>query len=283
MKTLDLEAVQAFVSVADFKSFTRAAEALGSTQSAVSLKLKRLEDRLGRRLVERTPRLVRLSAEGTAFLPAARDLVDAHARAFATFKIEHRRLVIGISTHVVGPELPRLLKRIGEQEANLVVEMHVAASHEVLKEFDDGQLDAAIVLSHDDMRRDGEKLMKEHFGWFAADDFVARPGEPLRIATHSGPCGVRASAKRVLDTAGIPWTEVFIGGGVATVAAAVSAGLAVGALARRCAPAGTVEVGEMLSLPALSPSDLVMHSRVSDPRNRATLRNLGAALRATAK
>ena len=45
-------------------SFTRAAEAMDTTQSAVSLKIKRLEAGLGRRLLERTPRLVRLSAEG---------------------------------------------------------------------------------------------------------------------------------------------------------------------------------------------------------------------------
>lgn len=68
MKTLDIEAVQAFVLTADLKSFTRAAEAMDTTQSAVSLKIKRLEDELGRRLLDRTSRLVRLSADGDAFL-----------------------------------------------------------------------------------------------------------------------------------------------------------------------------------------------------------------------
>ena len=52
MKALDVEAVQAFVLVADLNSFTRAAEAMDSTQSAISLKIKRLEDGLGRRLIE---------------------------------------------------------------------------------------------------------------------------------------------------------------------------------------------------------------------------------------
>ena len=68
MRALDLDTVQAFVLVADLASFTRAAEASGTTQSAVSLKLKKLEQRLGRRLIERTPRLVRLSGDGAAFL-----------------------------------------------------------------------------------------------------------------------------------------------------------------------------------------------------------------------
>src|SRR3954466_12179595 len=61
---LDLHAVEAFVRVAELDSFTRAAEAMRTTQSAVSLKLKRLERRLGCRLIERTPRHVQLSAQG---------------------------------------------------------------------------------------------------------------------------------------------------------------------------------------------------------------------------
>jgi len=54
-RPLDLDAVEAFVRVAELESFTRAAEAMQTSQAAVSLKLKRLEDRLGCRLLERTP------------------------------------------------------------------------------------------------------------------------------------------------------------------------------------------------------------------------------------
>ncbi|CAI8693150.1 hypothetical protein EMIT0111MI5_10525 [Burkholderia sp. IT-111MI5] len=85
MKTLDIEAVQAFVLTTDLKSFTRAAKAMDTTQSTVSLKIKRLEKGLGHRLLERTPRQVRLSADGTAFLEPARKLVAAHQGAINAF------------------------------------------------------------------------------------------------------------------------------------------------------------------------------------------------------
>src|SRR5579859_1026454 len=111
MKALDIEAVQAFVLAADLTSFTRAAEAMETTQSAVSLKIKRLEDGLGRRLLERTPRRVQLSAEGSAFLGAARNLIAAHGSAIGAFAVERRRLTVGISHHIVGVELAPLLKR----------------------------------------------------------------------------------------------------------------------------------------------------------------------------
>ena len=84
MKGLDVEAVQAFVLAADLKSFTRAAEVLDTTQSAVSLKIKRLEAGLGRRLLERTPRQVQLSPDGSAFLGAARSLIAAHQDALGS-------------------------------------------------------------------------------------------------------------------------------------------------------------------------------------------------------
>ena len=100
--TLDIDAVRAFTLVAELQSFTRAAQATATTQSAVSLKLKRLENRLSARLVERTPRSVRLTAAGASFLARARDLLAAHDHALAGVDPIERRLTIGISDHVAG-------------------------------------------------------------------------------------------------------------------------------------------------------------------------------------
>jgi DNA-binding transcriptional LysR family regulator len=281
MKALDVEAVQAFVLAADLNSFTRAAEALDTTQSAVSLKIKRLEAGLGRRLLERTPRLVRLSAEGSAFLGAARTFLAAHQSAITAFGVEPRRLVVGISHHLVGAELPRVLKRLTATDPGLVMELHIDASRIVLEAFDGGALDAAIVLDHDAKRRGGEVLFEEPFGWMAAPDFHRPPGEPLRLATQAEPCGVRALAIAALDAAGVPWSEVFVGGGVATIGAALSAGLAVAALARRVAPSDTVDSGTRLGLPPLPSREVMLYSKLSDARPRRALRTLGAAFAAS--
>jgi DNA-binding transcriptional LysR family regulator len=280
MKALDVEAVQAFVLVADLTSFTRAAEAMGSTQSAISLKIKRLEDGLGKRLLERTPRLVRLSAEGTAFLASARNLVAAHQSAIGAFAVEKRRLVVGISQHLVGPELAQVLKRISATDPSLVIEMRIETTRAMLQAFDNGELDAALVLRHDTRRRDGEVMLEEEFGWMASPDFNWSPGEPLRLATQAEPCSVRAMAVHALDHAGIPWSEVFVGGGVATIGAALSAGLAIGALVRRVAPADCVDLGPRLGLPKLPSCEVILYSKLADAGARAALRTLGAAFRA---
>ncbi|MES2103916.1 MAG: LysR family transcriptional regulator [Pseudomonadota bacterium] len=275
--TLDVEAMQAFVTIADFQSFTKAAEALGTTQGAISVKLKRLEDRLGRKLIERTPRLVRLSAQGAVFLNPARDFIAAHDRAVTALSAERRRFRLGVATHVAGPEIPTLLARLNERDPALTIEVRLENSRSLFDAFDNGELDAVIVRQEDD-RRNGEDLGPEHFGWFAAPGFNQRPGEPLRLAALTPACGVRDIATRALSGAGIEWVEVFVGGSAAVVAA-VSAGLAVAPFSCRLAPADAIEVGQLFGLPDLPSSRIMLHSTLSDQRSREALRTLAAAYR----
>jgi DNA-binding transcriptional LysR family regulator len=281
MRALDLDTVQAFVLVADLASFTRAAEASGTTQSAVSLKLKKLEQRLGRRLIERTPRLVRLSGDGAAFLDRARDLLAAHERAVGG-EAAHRRLSIGISEHAAGPELAPLIARINAYDASLRLDVRIGFSRALLDDFDNGAIEAVLVR-REAGRRDGEKLLQDRFGWFASPSFRHRAGEPLRLATLAPPCGVHALASRALDSAKIKWVEAFVGGGIAAVAAAVTAGLGVAPLAARLAPAGSVDIGTSAGLPKLPRSDVMLHSRVSDPQLAGAVRTLAAAFKSAAQ
>jgi DNA-binding transcriptional LysR family regulator len=279
---LDLDSVQAFVHIAELGSFTRAAEAMRTTQAAVSLKLKRLEERLGRRLIERTPRSVQLSAPGAAFLEHARKLLEIHDRALAVFAGARERLTIGISDHVAGPELPALIARMNAQDPQLLIEIRIGSSSDLLQSFDRRELETVIVRLHTG-RSDGETLAEEKFGWFATPGWQRPPDEPLPLATMAEPCGVRAMAEQLLDAAGIPWTEVFVGGGVMAVAAAVMAGLGVAAMAPRMVPFGAVDVGRKLGLPDLPRLPVLLYTRVKDGRPRHALAALSAAFRSAVR
>jgi hypothetical protein len=116
----------------------------------------------------------------------------------------------------------------------------------------------------------------------AAPDFVHHAGEPLRLAAQAAPCSVRSMAIDALNAAGIAWTEVFVGGGVATTGAAVSAGLAVAALGRRVAPLGTIDAGARFDLPLLPTRDVVLHANARDRQAKNSLKVLAATIRATA-
>jgi DNA-binding transcriptional LysR family regulator len=281
MATLDIDTVHAFLLVAELQNFTRAAEALGTTQAAVSLKLQRLEQVTGRRLVERSPRAVRLTADGSAFLSHARALIEAHDRALSGEKPVTLRLSLGISDHAAGPELVPLLERLHAMSSQLALAVTIGFSREMLDAYDEGRLDAVIVRQ-EGSRRGGEKLTEDEFGWFAARRFASPRGASLPLATLAPPCGVRAIAVRALDKAGIDWNEAFIGGGVTAVIAAVQAGLAVAPLARRIAPSGLADIGAALGLPRLGTSKVMLHSKVSDPAKLAALRTLAATFRSVA-
>jgi DNA-binding transcriptional LysR family regulator len=281
-RPLDLDAVQAFIRIAELGSFTRAAEAMRTTQAAVSLKLQRLEDRLGCRLLERTPRYVQLSARGAAFLVHARELMEVHDRALAACVGARQRLTIGISDHVAGPELPALIARMNAQDPQLLIEIRIGSTNDLLQSFDRRELDTAIVRLHAG-RNDGELLTEEAFGWFAAPGWQHRAGEPLPLATMAEPCGVRAIAEQLLDAAGVPWTEIFVGGGVTAVAAAVMAGLGVAALAPRMLPFGAVDVGSRLGLPDLPCLPVLLHTRIKNGRPREALAALSAAFRSAVR
>jgi DNA-binding transcriptional LysR family regulator len=278
MTTLDIDAVKTFVTIAEFRSFTRAAEALGTTQGAISVKLKRLERQVGHRLIERTPRLVRLSAQGAEFLAPARELLAAHDRAVAGLSSARRRFSLGIATHVGAPELPTLLARLNAHDPMLTIEVRLDDARDLLDTFDRGMIDAVIIFREDD-RRDGVVLGPDHFGWFATPNFLHRAGEPFRLSASSPACGILNTATRALDAAALPWTETFLGCGAFAVADAVSAGLAISVFSRRVAPPGTIEVTEKFGLPALPPSEIMLLSALSDARSRAALKTLASAFR----
>src|SRR5450756_843031 len=219
MATLDIPTVRAFLLVAELQSFTRAAEALGTTQAAISLKLQRLEAVLGKRLVERSPRAVRLTAEGSLFLDRAHALMEAHDRALSGELPARQQLSLGISDHAAGPELVALLARLHAVSPQLALAVTIGFSRSLLTIYDAGELDAVIVRQ-EGSRRGGEKLAEDEFGWFASPALHWRRGDSLPLATLAPPCGVRALAIRALDKAGIEWNEALVGGGVTAVAAA---------------------------------------------------------------
>jgi DNA-binding transcriptional LysR family regulator len=223
-----------------------------------------------------------LSADGALFIDAARSLVAAHHAAIQAFSVERRQITMAISHHVVGGDLPDVLRHLGTSDPGLVVQVRIVASREALDALDAGIVDAAVVLDHDNRRRGGEVLFSEEFAWMASPRFDHHEGKPLRLATQAEPCSVRDMAVRALHKRRIPWTEVFVGGGVATIGAALSAGLAVGVLARRVAPPGTVDVGRRFSLPPLPRREVVLCAAPADRHARRAMKILAASFRTLA-
>jgi len=280
-KHLDLSAVEAFVLVADLRSFTHAANALGMTQAGISGKLQRLEALLGRRLLNRTPRQVRLSVEGDAFLPHAHALLAAQNSALYPADSAVRRLSLGISDYVAGPELPAILAKVKAYDPGLALQVRVGPSAQLIKTFERGDVDV-IVIRRQRHRHDDETLFQDSYGWFGALSTMPGLTVPLPLVTVDDDCGVRAMAVRLLADAGIEWADTFIGGGVAATLGAVAGGIGVAPLPYRLATVGLMDVGALLGLPPLPNAEVAMQAHPVDLQTRSTLRLLAAAFRGCA-
>lgn len=137
------------VAVAETNSFTRAAERCLVVQSALSHQIARLEKELGARLFERTSRRVRLTPAGAAFLPAARQCLDAAERAAAEVAAAvgevRGRLAVGLIPTVTAVDIPGALRDFRERYPRVRISLRVGASDELVEQVEEGALDVAFL------------------------------------------------------------------------------------------------------------------------------------------
>lgn len=260
--SLDVPLLRAFVAVAEQSGFTSAGDFLGATQSAVSLRIRKLEERIGRRLFERSPQSVRLTRFGTEFLLDARQILSAHD------KVAHRlaaqdapvTVSLAISDHAAGARLPDILGFLARRHPGILLTVAVGLSSAI----EDVAADVTI-LRRLSAGQHGEPIFSDRLAWIAAPDLDWTAGDPVPLVALDATCQVRAAAIAALEAADLPWREAFRGAGVAAVQAAAAAGLGIACLDRRNLPAGCVTLGAESGLPDLPASEFLVHWRNPRP------------------
>ncbi|TYC49244.1 LysR family transcriptional regulator [Rhodobacterales bacterium] len=265
MSDLDMDLLRAFVRVAETGSFTKAGQVTGASQSAVSLKIKKLEERLGDMLLSRSPRSVRLTSFGARFLNDARSLIDLHDRvASRAGGMEVRRqLLLGISDHAAGASLPGIVAALGKSLPEYRLHVSVGLSDLLYRDFRAG-LFSAVMIRSEDVGIDGRTAFEDDVVWTASRDFHWQAGDTFPLVSLQDGCALRRFAIQGLKTAGIDFEHVFTGTGVGAVQAAVSAGLGIACLDRRNIPPGSRDVGSLYALPDLPKTRMVLFCREDD-------------------
>lgn len=102
-RNLDLTALRSFVAVADCGGVTRAAGALNLTQSAVSMQLKRLEESLDTKLLDRSSRQISLTAAGEQLVSYARRMLELNDEVYARLTATEfeGEIVLGVPHDIV--------------------------------------------------------------------------------------------------------------------------------------------------------------------------------------
>jgi DNA-binding transcriptional LysR family regulator len=146
---MELRHLRYFVAVAEELHFRRAAERLHVAQPAVSEQVRKLEDELGVRLLNRTQRSVSLTDAGAAMLDEARRVLHQADRAMAvardTSTSAATRLRVGYLPDSLPTVVPRALQELGRTMPNVQVSLETGAARNLIEEVRAGRLDAAVV------------------------------------------------------------------------------------------------------------------------------------------
>jgi DNA-binding transcriptional LysR family regulator len=252
---LDVESLRAFATVLDAGGMTRAAEQLGLSQSAVSWRIKRLEEKVGRPLLLRNGRTLRPSRDGDELLRYARIIVDTHDEAVARISGSELtgRIRLGateeVSAHHIGP----VIGRFNRVHPDLVIEMHVDTSRNLEARLLAGRLDVILIQVQPDDRRPTDTVVwADRQRWISSPDWTHDDG-PVPLVTFGVDGFYHATARQLLAEAGIESSVVFSGPSTASVIAAVEAGVGVAAISGRSVSGHVVDWPRGASLPPLPP------------------------------
>lgn len=280
---LDFDLLRSFLAVAETGGFTAAGERIGLTQSGISVRVRRLEERLGRRLLERSTRHVGLTESGELFLSYARRMVDLNDEAVGRLRggLTEGRLRLGIADYVVPHQLPKLLGRFNRLYPGVKMEMRTGLSMDLLPGFEQGELDV-VIASRGMAFRDGGLLYRDALVWVAAADFSLRLDRTLPLVVLPPHCTHRGLSLEALDRARIPWEIVYVSSSTPGVQAAVLGGLGIAMVPATSVMPGLRRLGVEDGLPTLPEFDIAIFLREEKPSPgcQAFVDFIGAELRA---
>ncbi len=278
--TLDPDLLRAFVAVADHRSFTRAAAALNRTQSAVSMQIKRLEDRLQAELFRRSKSNVDLSAAGEGLLGYARRILTLNEEAVGRLRDHAIEGVVrlGVMDDYGTLVVPPLLASFVAGYPRIHIEMETGLTSSMPGRLGDAY--DLVIAMHPEGRGDGEFLRREQAVWAASPQQALEISEPLSLALYPQGCLFRKWAMEALDAAGRPWRLAFVSHSLAAVEAISAQGLAVTVVKASTFPSKLRRLTERDGMPILPVADIRLHRAPNLSRPASLLADhLGAALK----
>ena len=274
IRDLDLDLVRCFVTVVESGGFTQASKRLHLTQSAITLKIKRLEDLLQRRLFLRTTKPMELSLEGEVVLGYSARLLDLNREMIQRIAkpAEIDTLRLGIVEHFGYHLLPRWLSEFRREWPNVRLVTDMGMTADLLKGLEEERFDLVIASAGytamaqykmaSTVRE--QHLQKETPVWVQAEKSKIDPRrDPLPLVMFGSLCRFRPIGLEALRKAGRSWEIVFDGASLPSVQTAVAADLGLSILSPISLVRGIEILGKTAGLPPLPTSDLALYSRKS--------------------
>jgi DNA-binding transcriptional LysR family regulator len=256
---VDTELLRSFIAVTDHGGFSAAARALNRTQSAVSLQIKRLEERLGVAVFARSSRKVALTEAGGRYLPYARHLLALQEEALSAAKTSQTRPIrVGLSDEQAEAYLPKVLPAFTERFPSVPVEVSCAMSPSLVDMVESGRLDLALAVRHQPAPT-GAVIGDEPLVWAASCDLTLGAADAVPLIVNPEGCVYRAQALALLAAGGRRWRIAYTSQSPTGINIAVRLGMGVTVKAARSVPEGCRVLGDREGLPDLTPAQVELH------------------------
>ena len=228
---LDVDQLRTFIAIAETGSFTRAAEVVHKTQSAVSMQMKRLEERIERPIFARDGRASKLTEDGQRLLDYARRIVNLNMETIAAFSDAalSGRVRLGVPDDYADRYLPEIMARFSRAYPGVELTVICEPSVDLLERIDANEIDLAIVTNCE-TKRAAETFRRERLLWVTSNRHATHTEERVPLALGRPTCSWRRSAIDRMESVGRPFRVLYSSSNAGAVAAAVLAGLAVSVL-----------------------------------------------------
>jgi DNA-binding transcriptional LysR family regulator len=277
---LDTDQLRSFLAIVDCGSFTKAAERVHKTQSAVSMHIRRLEEQLGCALFVKHGRGARLTAEGERLIEFARRIIQVEAGALAALSRRGLRGAarLGIPDDYAESFLAEILARFNRRHPLVEVSVVCEASTDLAAQVAAGALELALVTDHEEIN--GLELLREEpLVWVAAEGFRLEEGAPIPLALGSATCIWRRATETALAmTPGLTRAR-FFSKNFTAIGTVVRAGLAATILPASMVGPGLRLLGRAEGLPELPLTRMGLIHAPGHPTEEA--RALAEAIRGT--
>lgn len=211
---IGMKHMQAFLAVADSKSFTRAAEKLNQTQPALSKQMKILESYLGAQLLERNEKDVTLTEAGAIFYPEAKKILESLALAQEQIGLlkglAKGRLALGASSLPGDYILPGLIGEFRRRFPLIDIELKISDTGQVVKDLKARNIQLGFLGNKPpdpdlDVRpfKNDEIIVIQPLAWEGVKDWEDLQDKQLILREKSS--GTRQVVEEYLESAGLHW------------------------------------------------------------------------------
>jgi DNA-binding transcriptional LysR family regulator len=266
LANLDIDVLRTLAVAMDLGGFRKAAERLGRSQSAVSLQMRRLEERIGRPLFRRQGRGLVLTDAGDVVLGYARQILELNDQAVAAA----RGIAIGGSVRFGVPQdfgdswLPSVLARFSRAHPSVLIEARVDRANKLVERIAEGGLDLALMWGNPSVANT-VTIQRLPMVWIGPKSYTARKGDAVPLVLFEPPCVFRQPAIEALERTRRPWRLSFTSPSLSGLWAAAVAGLGVTVRTKLGLPSPLTVLDKSGGLPKLPQIALSLYTAQPQP------------------